>query len=91
MIPQELKDILNNISEWKAFSFPNGSSYRQQQLPHTFDKEIQGVKIEKVSGGHYVTWQGEEYHIPYRWQAVGSGVDLGVHFCSRDQALVELM
>lgn len=91
MLTKEQKVLLNKVSVWKPVSFPNGSSYQKQFLPEgSFD----GFNIEKhiFSRCWLVTWaDGTESEIAFARQSVGKGSDLGVHFCTRDQALAALL
>ena len=81
----EQKQSLNEIAVWKPYSFPNGSSYCQQELP---TGEHNGINILPATGCYIVTWpDGDKSFVPSGWTSVGPGSDLGAHFCTRDQAL----
>lgn len=85
-LTNEQKVHLELISVWEPRNFPNGSSYKRQTLP---EGSFGGVTIKKSYGsGYYITWPDRsESYIPFRWVSTGKGADLGVHFCTRDQAL----
>jgi hypothetical protein len=85
-LPQGLLTELETLAIWEAFSFPNGSNYRQQKLPRgTFTLPNFGeVKIEY---GYEVRIGWDVWKVSNARIDVGRGVNLGVHFNSRDQAL----
>lgn len=70
---------------WKDVSFPNGSNYRQQ----AFVAGERGRFHVRQRATDVAILDGDKvYHLPSQHRGVGPGVELGPHFCTRDQALV---
>jgi hypothetical protein len=88
---EEQKQALRGIARWAGMSFPNGSSYRMQELPHGQHGEI--FVDARIYGTCYlIRWpDGSETHVSRSRRSVGRGADFGANFCSRDQALIALI
>ena len=86
---EQQKQLLNALSTWNGVSFPNGSNYSEQHLPiGKFD----GVSISKERRGWSAIFEkGETHHVDSLRRGIGGGTELGKHFCTRDQGLVDLM
>lgn len=83
------KARLNELSVWKRQRFPNGSDYKQQELP---SGNYGDVTIRTVyNQGYFCDFPGETVRVSFHRQSVGNGADLGVHFNTRDQALIDLL
>lgn len=89
-IPQWLKQRLKALAKWRGHSFPNGSSYAEEYLP---DGKFGDISINAVYNAcYYIRYnRWDLYLLRYDRVGVGSGTELGAHFCSRDQALKELI
>lgn len=90
----EQKDALRGVARMRHYSFPNGSSYDQQELPGgTHDTPLGRVVIAVAYGdGYHVTWaDGTESRVSFWCKSVGAGADFGAHFCTRDQYLADLL
>lgn len=87
---EEQKRILNGVSRWEDISFPNGSAYRRQVLP-TGDHGAVAIRTLYNVGYQAIFADGSEILVAFDQTSVGPGVDLGEHYCSRDQALTELL
>lgn len=96
MLTTEQKAAINEIAVWKPIRFPNGSAYRQQCLP--IGRQANGLEI-KPNWFNYCYYNsvsvsfpsGETVQVSMHRVSVGPGTDFGKYFCSRDQALVDLL
>lgn len=89
---EQQKARLRQIAQWEYTSFPNGSAYEIQVLPHVQHDDVI-VDASSIHGNNYlVTFAGcEPMYVSRNCRSVGSGTDLEAHFCSRNQALIALM
>lgn len=84
------KVLLQQVAQWKEVSSPNGSHYRRQYLPEG-DHGNCVIKMQ-YNYGYIVSWSdGTESHVPFTRRSIGGGVDLGIYFNTRDQALTALL
>ncbi len=83
------KATLNAVAVWEHNSFPNGSSYSTQKLPVG---QHNGVSITSTyNNGYTCTFDdGSIVHVSHTKVGAGGGVNLGKHFCSKDQVLKDL-
>jgi len=91
----ELKQVLNELSVWEEYSSPNGGAYREQRLPKgVFDTPLGRIEIRYSWCGCYILVTREDGDVVYvhnQHTSVGPGVDFGKYYCTRDQALTELL
>lgn len=81
---------LRQIAKMTPRSFPNGSSYKMQEIPKG---ETRGIKVRAIKNVGYLAEfpDGDEVTISFDRQSVGPGTDLGIHFNTRDQVLSDLL
>jgi len=72
-------------------SFPNGSAYEKEILKDANDGSL---LVEMLHNQHYLVLDsgtGELAEVSFTRKSVGPGTDLGVHYCTCDQVLVDLI
>lgn len=85
----EQKARLNEVSTWTLQSFPNGSLYALQSLPEGNFGDVRIIRRAYEWMCYFA--RGEAVSVGFSRRSIGRGVDVGPHFCSRDQAIIGLL
>ena len=86
----EFQEKIRAVVKYEYIAFPNGSAYKREYIPEVFDG---GTATKVYRDGYHIVFDSQPktiYYCSFQTRGMGGGTNLGMHYCSQDQVLVDL-